>query len=202
MKKIYILALAFAGLTSAVFAQKGTILAYGSVQVNSKKDNAGLKNTSFTIAPGIGYQFHNNWTTGINLTFIGTKSELAAPNTGNFNKVSGFAVGPFVRYTKNLSNIFSIFVHGNFNYVSATSKPYSTTPVTPLKATGFRGEILPAVAINVKNGFALNFGFGSLSYSTIKSTLAGSKSTSDFGVTFGNEVNIGVSKNFSLKKKK
>ncbi len=53
---------------------------------------------------------------------------------------------------------------------------------------------MPAIGVNVKNGFMLNFAFGGLSYSTTKYEDASSTS-SILDFTFGKQMSIGISKN-------
>src|SRR5258705_971895 len=122
MKKVLVAALALVSLTQAAKAQKGSVLLYGNLNVTSTKDENDSKSSEFSVAPGIGYQFNDNWTAGVNLGVNGSKDEIN--NSGNYNKTSGFAAGPFIRYTKTLGNIFSIYGQGNFNYTTAKYKPY------------------------------------------------------------------------------
>ncbi|GAB2817007.1 outer membrane beta-barrel protein [Ferruginibacter profundus] len=197
MKKVLVAALTLVTVTQAVNAQKGSVLLYGNLAVNSSKDASDSKNSSFSVMPGIGYQFADEWTAGINLGVNGSKDEIGT--SGNYNKISGFTAGPFVRYTKTLGNIFSIFGHANFNYSTSKYKPFTGTNTT---VNGFGINIFPAVGVNVKNGFALNFGFGGIDYGTSKADVSGAKSANSFSLTFGQQVNVGISKNFGPGKKK
>jgi len=58
----------------------------------------------------------------------------------------------------------------------------------------------PAVFINVKNGFGLNFSVGGIGYTSSKPS--GGSASNSFNFTFGQSVGIGLSKNFGLHKKK
>jgi len=191
MKKVLVAALALVSLLQAAKAQKGSVLLYGNLNVNSTKDANDSKSSEFAVMPGIGYQFSDNWTAGVNLGINGSKDEIS--NSGNYNKTSGFVAGPFIRYTKTLGNIFSIYGHGNFNYMSTKYKPYVGTNST---VNGFNLNITPAIGVNVINGFALNFGFGGIDYTTSKLDASGAKSSNSFSLTFGQQVNVGISKNF------
>ena len=66
MKKILvILALA---MISFANAQKGSVLVMGSINYQSQNtSNSGLetKQNYFGFSPKVGYQFHENWTAGI-----------------------------------------------------------------------------------------------------------------------------------------
>ncbi|MGC4102525.1 outer membrane beta-barrel protein [Ferruginibacter sp.] len=197
MKKVFVAALSLVLLTQAVNAQKGSVLLYGNLAVKSDKDASNSKSSSYSVTPGIGYQFADEWTAGINLGINGSKDEIGT--SGNYNKTSGFLAGPFVRYTKSLGSIFSIFGHANFNYSSTKYKPFVGTSTT---VNGFDINLFPAVGVNVSNGFALNFGFGGIDYTTAKADVSGANSSSSFSLTFGQQVNVGISKNFGPSKRK
>ena len=65
-----------------------------------------------------------------------------------------------------------------------------------VKSNGFETTIFPAIGVNLKNGFALNFNFGSLGFMTGK--VKGEKKSSSFGLNFGSGAGFGISKNFGL----
>lgn len=189
MKKIILASLFMAGLALSVNAQKNSVLVYGTVSARTTKfEPSDNKSSDFSFMPGIGYQFTNHWTAGIAGGFSSGKSESGTM----VNKQNGYVVGPFVRYTKTLSNTFFFFSQLDAQYMSTTSMP----PFGPeTKTTGFGVEVTPAIGANVYKGLALNFSFGSLSYMTQKTKDTPNK-TKSFGLTFGNQVNIGISKNF------
>lgn len=182
MKKLFLTVL-LAGAGFVAQAQKNTLLVYGNLGVNATKSPVDVKATSFEFSPGVGYQFTDNWTAGMNVSVKTWKNGVPAV------KSSTFGVGPFVRYAYPLSDIFAIFGQFNANYVSGK---YGDT-----KTSGFQGEIFPAIGVNLKNGFALNFSFGSLGLTTTKIKGMSSAST-DFGLNFGSGAGFGISKNFGL----
>jgi hypothetical protein len=182
MKKIILTAL----LLTAGFmaqAQKNTLLVYGDLGINSGKSAADVKSTSFRFAPGVGYQFDDNWTAGVNLRTENWKQ--GTPSV----KSNAFGAGPFIRYTYALSDIFAVFGQFNANAVSGKAGG--------VKYNGFQGELFPAIGVNLKNGFALNFNFGSLSLNTSK-VKGASSGSSDFGLHFGSGAGFGISKNFGM----
>ena len=69
-------------------------------------------------------------------------------------------------------------------------------PTTTLKSNGFYAGITPALFINMKNSFGLNFSIGGIQYSSLKSDTTPSVKSSSFDFNFGKTVNIGISKNF------
>lgn len=189
MKKIILASLFMAGLTVAANAQKNSVLVYGTLGLNtSKSEPFGNKVTNFSLMPGIGYQFNNNWTAGLAGGIATYKNESG----GSTNKQNAFAVGPFLRYTKNLSTTFFYFSQLDAQYASATQKPAFGGET---KTTGFGIGVTPAIGINVHKGFALNFSFGGVNYTSQKTKGTSSK-TSGFNISFGSQANIGISKNF------
>lgn len=190
-----------AGIAVTAKAQKGSVLLYGDLSFGSSKNSAETKNTSFDFNPGVGYQFNNNWTAGLNLG-IGSDKTTPAGTTPTITKNSNFNVGPFVRYTQPLAGVFSIFGQLNANYLSGKTKTEVGSVSAESKYDGFGINLFPAIGVNLKNNFALNFNFGGLGYTTTKNKAAGSNSSNSFGLTFGQFMNIGISKNFGGSKKK
>jgi len=197
MKKMLLASLLMSGLAISAHAQQGSTLVYGNIGFTTNKNggaplsaapNSG-GNGSFVFAPGIGYQFTNNWTLGVQGGY-------------NYNDYSSYllksySVGVFGRYTQPLSNIFSFYGQLNLSYIGDKQQ----APGISNKYSGFYAGVTPNIAINVKNGFALNFGFGGLEYSSLKLS-GGSNTGSSLGFTFGQQVNVGVSKNFGGGHKK
>lgn len=189
MKKVTMILAALVCSIGAINAQKGTILAYGNVGFSSSKSASEAKSSSFELKPGIGYQFNNNWTAGLNIAVTGDKDKNAAGVETDKN--SGFGVGPFVRYTHTVSSIFSVF--GQLDATIGTSKNFAD-----VKTNTFNAGVWPGIAINVNKGCALSFAFGGLSYGTSKLDVAGAKTASSLDFTFGKAFNIGIQKNFKL----
>ena len=181
MKNVTLLlvASAMSVIASGAWAQSNTLLVYGNVSYDSQKvSNA---NTSaYTFSPAVGYQWDDTWTGGINLGLAGTEETF---------KSSSISVGPFIRYTLPLTNVVALYGQFNANYLSGNAGS--------LTYTGFQGTLFPAIGIHLKNGFALNFTVGSLSFTTQK-TEGLSHSQSNFHLGFGNGAGFGISKNFSL----
>ena len=168
MKKAWFgvwLALASVG---GVRAQSNTLLIYGNVNYDSQKLN-GITVSNYTIAPAVGYQWNDHWTAGVNLNLNEVKTiDKAAVMTTS--------VGPFIRYTQPLAGVFAIYGQFNANFLSG----------------GFQGTLFPAIGVDLKNSFALNFSFGSVSFTT--------GDASAVHVGFGSGAGFGISKNFGLKR--
>jgi hypothetical protein len=184
MKKIFAIAVATL-IAGTLFAQKGSILVYGNASMTSSKDDAKNKTTVSQRMPGIGYQFNKNWTAGLAFDLMNSKSKTDAGT--EFAKKSNFSVGPFVRYTKNLSSTFSVF--GQLDAMFGTSK---SGVAVETKTNTMNLGVTPAVSVHVTKKMAMNFSFGGLSYATSKVDLAGANTESDLNLTFGKTTNIGV----------
>ncbi|MDH7463925.1 outer membrane beta-barrel protein [Chitinophagaceae bacterium 26-R-25] len=189
MKKMLLAVVILASAAFSAKAQQGSVLVYGNVGLNTSKtptnagDGSTYKSTNFSIAPGVGYQFNKNWTVGGEVDFSTQKS-------GDAKAYNTFKVGPFVRYACPISDIFSIYGQLGTGYQGQKQSDY--------KASGVYAYIVPAVAVNVKNGFALNVAIGGIEFNNMKPK--GEKASNSFGLTFGQAVSIGVSKNFGGKK--
>ena len=185
MKRVLVAAFALVSMSAS--AQKGSVLLYGNLNVVSVKDGG----SSFGINPGVGYQFNDNWTAGVDLGVNSWSKE----RSGLGESVTGFKGGLFARYTKTLSNIFSIYGQGNVDFLSRQN--ITGTDALP-KGSGVGVNLFPAVFVNVKNGFGLNFDFGGIGFNTYKPK--GGTSGSAFNLNFGQTFNVGVSKNFGKRK--
>lgn len=190
MKKLVLGAVLMTAFIFASQAQKGSILLYGNVGVSSTKEADEDKTSSFNINPGIGYQFTDNWTAGVNLGYGQTKYNPSGVGASSTSKE--YNAGLFARYTKPLGGIFSIFGQGNVGY--AGSEDFNGA-----KSNGFGVDVFPAVALNVHNGFALNFSFGGISYVSTK-TKGASESRNEFDLNFGQQAHFGISKTLVERK--
>ena len=190
MKKVIIIvALAFVSLASA---QKGSVLVAGNIGYNSK-NTGDAKTNNFEFAPKVGYQFSDNMTVGIE-TAIGSSTN--SNRNGNFineQKVNEFKLGAFLRYSQPLAGVFSIF--GDLGVGMQSAKMTTNVPASEMKADGFYIGLVPAIGVDLKKGFCLNFSIGGLGYDSMKIKDA-SDATNTFAFTFGKQASVGISKNF------
>ena len=192
MKKVLFVALVFVSMTQLVNAQTGSFLVGGSIDIGSTKTPStpnNTKNTTFSFSPTVGYQFTDNWTAGLVADIGSTKYTNAA---GVSTKTNAFDIGPFIRYAKSLSSVFAVY--------RQLQGAFGTSKVGDLKSNTAAISAFPAVFINVKNGFGLNFNVGGIGYNSIKPS--GGSASNSFDLNFGKTVGIGISKNFGLSKKK
>ncbi len=191
MKKLLILmVLVSSGIANA---QKGTVLVLGNISYSSTvNDNVGTDDSykTFAFNPKVGYQFTDNWTVGVETSIASSKFE----NGPSESKLNQFSVGPFVRYTKSLSDLFSVYGDlgiGYQDYKTRNSGPNGF--VGTVKGDGFYTSFNPALLLNIKKGFGLNFSLGGMSYKTMNTETT---DNSSFALDFGKTFTIGISKNF------
>jgi hypothetical protein len=193
MKKI--LVMAALAICSFANAQKGTILVGGNIGFTSEKTEyqfGETTNNEFSFSPKVGYQFNDNWTVGGEFTVASSKDD----NGTREIKDNNFKIGAFVRYSVPLSQTFSIFADMGAGFQNEKSKVYGPgNAYAKTKADGMYVGITPALFINMKKGFGLNFSIGGLGYETLSYDNNG-PDYSKFYFNFGQTFNIGVSKNF------
>lgn len=205
MKKLILTAaVAVFGLVSA---QKNTLLVGGNVAYNTTKteltSNTDSKTDTFEFSPTIGYQFSDNMTVGVNTSFSSIKDATDFTFGSNvYNaeiKESINKFGAFVRYAQPLSNIFAVYGDLGAGYQTGKVENFDTLSnvTTTSKYNGMYVQFTPALFINFKNSFGLNFNIGGLGYSTMKNDATNLK-TNSFNFSFGKEFGIGISKNFKL----
>lgn len=199
MKKILIvLALIVASFANA---QKGSVLVLGSVSYYSQKTSVYDISTTqnyFGFSPKVGYQFTDNWTVGGEAGVSFQKNKYVNGD----NKSDNYSVGAFVRYSKPLSDLFSIYADLGTGYRGSKetyTNIYSDPTTYSNKANGFYATITPALLINIKNGFGLNFGFGGLGYyneNIDSGNMDDDTKETGFNFNFGQSFTAGISKNF------
>lgn len=193
-KMLVVLALA---MVSFANAQKGSVLVMGSIEYNSQNvSNSGTetKANTFGFAPKVGYQFHQNWTAGIEAGVGTTKREFG--NTEN--KINKFSLGGFLRYSKPLNQTFSAYADLGVGYQNEkqTNTIGNTSRIN--KGDGLYVGVTPAIFINVNKGFGLNFNIGGLGYNNLNfdGINGDGDNVKNFNFTFGKAFSVGISKNF------
>jgi len=194
MRKFLLTILAAGSLAAANAQSAGSILVYGNIGFNTGKDSAKTTNTNFYINPGVGYALDNHWVIGLQGGF---GSGTTKYDGGGKSTMNEFSVGVFGRYTKTLSNVFSVYAQLDAGYMGSHSKDeFSGVTVNDIKYSGFGANLYPVVSVAVGNWFGMNFSFGGLGYSTMKANTSGANASSNFSFNFGQTVNIGISKYF------
>ena len=159
-------------------AQKGSMLLGGNVGFTSEKIGD-YKTENFEFSPKIGYQFTERWTAGV-------EGSVLTYKTTGLEKQEGYRVGGFVRYAKPLSEIFAVYADLGAGYQNISLND----------ADGVYASFTPALFINMKRGFGLNFSIGGINYDNLKDN--NNVKQERFGFDFGKNFNVGISKNFGL----
>ncbi len=193
MKKL-ILALLAAGTIATANAQEPhSILLYGDVSLSTVRNSSQIKTTTWDASPGVGYQFNHNWTLGLSIMWGQDATKDSSGHKNTFNK---YRVGPFARYSHYIGKSETFFWYSqlDFDYQGG----YHTAEGNPadFKHNGVYVGIYPALGINVGRGLCLNFAVGGLNYETDKYDGA-TYSTNTFNFSFGQQMNVGISKNFN-----
>ncbi|WP_410700639.1 outer membrane beta-barrel protein [Chryseobacterium sp. SIMBA_029] len=194
MKKLFLTgAIAFFGLASA---QKNTLLVGGNIAYSSTKNTDVLNNSDttnkFEFSPTVGYQFADHWTAGVSASFGTNKISDAY-------KVNTDKIGGFVRYAQPFNETFAIYGDLGIGYQGQKATQTILNQDFVSKANGMYVQFTPALFINFKNSFGLNFNIGGIGYNNLNDKNSDAKS-STFDFSFGKSVNIGISKNFGLRK--
>ncbi|MET3037805.1 outer membrane beta-barrel protein [Chryseobacterium sp. NRRL B-14859] len=193
-KNLVIAAIAVFGMMSA---QKNTLLLGGNIGYTSDNTSVSGKKSeveSFSFTPTVGYQFSDHWTVGINSTITSGKK----PDDLGTLKENSFAIGPFVRYAVPLSQTFAVYGDLGAGYQNMKDTYTIAATSSERKMNGFYANFTPALFINFKNGFGLNFNIGGIRYGYLKDSDA-DLTNNRFNFSFGKEVGVGISKNFGLK---
>ena len=181
-------------------AQKGSVLVMGSISYDSQKiSNSGseMKSSEFGFAPKVGYQFHENWTAGLEAGVSTSKADITSNTERKFND---FSLGGFLRYSKPLNQTFSAYADLGVGFQNRkdTFTDNNGNSMTTDKGDGFYVGVTPAIFINVNKGFGLNFNIGGLGYNTLNfdGNNGNGDTVKNFNFSFGKAFSVGVSKNF------
>jgi hypothetical protein len=179
-------------------AQKGTVLVLGNVGYYSQKPgDSGNTPTQkdFYFSPKVGYQYNDNWTVGVESNISNSKQTY----TSGEYKSNNFSVGGFLRYSKPLGTLFSVYADLGMGYQNVERTQYNggLDPfLSTTKANGIYVGVTPALLLNITKSFGLNFNIGGLGYNTLNNTTNNGADTKNFNFSFGQAFSIGISKNF------
>lgn len=185
MKKLILSALLMGTAAMAANAQANSVLAFGNVGFHYNSVDGGDKTREFNINPGVGYQFDHHWTLGVTGSY--GSNGLKIPGASSWANVNSYSAGAFLRYTCPVGKIFAFYNQLEAGYIGQS--------IGGASISGFKASWTPAVAVYVYDGFALNFSYGGIDYTTMSGT-------QDFNFTWGKQFNVGISKNFSCHKHK
>lgn len=162
-------------------AQKGSMLLGGFVGYDSAKIGDS-KTENFEFTPKVGYQFADKWTAGVEGSVLTSKTAKNEKTTKN----EDYKAGGFVRYSTPLSETFAVYADLGAGYQNTTLND----------GDGVYASLTPALFINMKKGFGLNFSIGGINYDNLKDK--NNVKEERYGFNFGKNFTVGISKNFGL----
>ena len=153
----------------------GDVFISGAFNYTSTK-TGDVKDSSFEIAPRIGFFVSDNIAIGGKIGYLSAKEEDGVGGEITDNTLS---VGAFGRYYFTPSSKFSVFGELGVDYVSNTID----NGVGELKTSGFGAAFGPGVNYFLSSNFALEAYWGAFGYASVKPDIDGAESTNVF--TFG-----------------
>ncbi|WP_298224328.1 porin family protein [Flavobacterium sp.] len=166
---------------------KGDVFLSGQVGFGSSKYTAAgnYKEDSFTFSPSVGYFVTENIALGLGLTI--SNSSTQATEAADKSKVNTTGFDVMGRYYFTPSNQFSVYGQLGVGYQSTK---YDAADV---KVNGFGVNVGPGVSYFISKNFAMEAGWGVLSYATAKADSTGAESSTDFGLNVNlNDINFGL----------
>jgi Outer membrane protein beta-barrel domain len=208
MKKLLFALLAVGCFSSAMAQDPYSILLYGNLNFSS--DNTSYLSTPYNgsynvkyinwnVSPGVGYQFNDHWTLGLNLSWGQHASDSA--NTKITQNM--YAVGPFGRYSRYFgkSTVFFWYVQADLSYLAGYTSQGGQPSFDKYSGEGI--DVYPAVGVNVGHDWCFTAHAGALSYtgynfnnSSSNRENYGKDNQHIFNFNLWNGVSVGFSKNF------
>ncbi len=190
-----------ASISASASAQKGSVFVFGNFSANTTSESSPNSNkivqNTFGINPGIGYQVSDKWTLGIqgSFNYIGRHP---SPSGNTSSSGIGTGGGLFARYTIPLTSLLFLYTQAGSMY--SGSRSYENGVESPgSNAHSFLVMLAPGIGMNIKNGYALNFGFGNLHY-IVNQMPSNGGTISNLGTSFGQSFSFGITKNFTCHK--
>jgi hypothetical protein len=160
MKKI----LFFAVLICASYTVQAQVFVGGSLGVWGEKKN-GVKSSSLTFYPEVGYSFGNNWHAGVVVGFGQSKDDGRKENEFRFT--------PYAGYTFYQNEIGALFVEGALSYTH-------TKPAGASAVSGFGVGLHPGISVKLSPKLSMRAHYGFLGYTK-------SGDDSEYGLRFDGE---------------
>ncbi|MES2702442.1 MAG: hypothetical protein V4649_07380 [Bacteroidota bacterium] len=191
--------LAIAALCSfaCATAQQGSILLFGNTSGGFGTDRAGVGESSRTylaINPGLGYQFSQHITAGLQGGYMRYSTAYKQPGYPTV-KETGTEVGiaAFGRYTSYLTDRIFVYLQADAGY----NHGQHNVP-NPAFGSNLGASLSPAVGFFIYKNWAINASIGGISW---RYGLNPSERYNTLNWVLGQSVQFGVSKNFVRKAK-
>ncbi len=191
MKKTILFILALIFCTQSFAQSQAQILIYGNLNGSFEKTEWGQKNYWLNINPGAGYHISDRIAVGIQ----GKYGTNGSQDTGIIvlkSSQSNWSVGPFVRYTRPLGEVFFIFGQLDLGYGMQGMGKVNGVKIPNMETMELSANFYPSVGLNIHEGLALNFAFGGLNYKYRKTESVPSGSH-QANLNFGSAIQIGFS---------
>ena len=228
MKKV-ILAMMLAGGFTAVKAQQPPIpdmqpgisdykqwLVFGDFGYNNvNNDNTAnatqLVSNSWSVNPGLGYRLNDHFTVGVQggISAGHTKITYTGFSGSYENRTDNWTLGLFVRhYCCDLGKTFYCFSQLNVSYYGLDAYPNENYSISSYNnvtsdqitnAYGIQANWTPYLGVRLPHNCALELNLGGIGYSYVTQDHAGG-TASNLNVTFGQQIRIGVSKQFNFRR--
>ena len=192
---------ATSGGTGAIPA--GTISLGGSIGYNRQTESQNspiiqrqvkVSNSSFQIAPAVGYFLADNLAIGLDLSYMTQRTTFNPAPQGNLNAATTLRVGPYMQYYKILSEQFGVLGTLSGGY-ARTVAPRYVGPGTVIeeKTSGVYARLTPGIIFFPVPKFGISATIGFLGYDlTRPDNSASDFKTTSFGANFGlNQLNFG-----------
>lgn len=134
----------------AALAVKAQVYVGGNVSLWHADEN---DNTSFVLAPEVGYEFNEQWAVGAQLLFNHNKLKVGEHKI----KSNGFAFAPYARFSFFENKIIRCFVDGGIGVSTYKIKDGDNE-------SGFELGLKPGIAIKLTDHFSLITKYGFLGY--------------------------------------
>jgi hypothetical protein len=227
MKKIIVSAFALL-ISLSGFAQANTWLLMGNAGYSNNSSNNNLPSTAtsnsitWSVSPGIGYQFTDNLAVGIQGMYSATTNNNTSSYlfyyptnyVGNMyyssmpKSLYNWGLGAFARYNHQFNATFFFYGQLNMTYVAGeqtygnavynpTTLAYSDAKTT---SNGIQIGLIPGFGAHIYKGIALTFDMGGVNYNTLSQVLNGQHyNESHVNVTFAQQFTLGITDNFKIK---
>lgn len=194
MKKIMMIAV----MAVAAISANAQVWIGGNIGVQTNKTsfdgNKLSSNTSFEIAPEIGYNLSDKWAVALELAYSHTgNGEINFAGESVKGYLNSFSVKPYARYAYVKSGNFSAFVDGGINYTTSHVSGFSNN------LNSFGVFFAPGFSYAVSNKVSLVAHLGDLSYDYTYVKVPGTdkKATNNaFNFQLFNGVSFGAYYNF------
>jgi hypothetical protein len=133
-------------VVKGALAQRNTVLLYGNASYSHNTQTGFVQLTPsnyLILAPGVGYQFNEHWTAGLEFNFSHSSTNI----NNTTSKSTDFRAGPFIRYQYQLTEIFEFFAHLSSQYRLTEMKQYSSIAL----------QASPGIRMNIKKRLCYQF---------------------------------------------